>query len=103
MLDSWPPEWRDPHLAAHDEATIQRQKDVTKLLARQKRNEQLAKEVRASREAAKAAEKIIAAVATTMQEERGLDLTTGHGKDDMVKGANLSTTSTQLKRPCETE
>ena len=36
VLDSWPPEWRAPDLAESDKTTIQRQKDVAKLLAQQK-------------------------------------------------------------------
>jgi len=66
VLDTWPLEWCTPGLVVRDETEIQRQKAATKLLAQQKWNEQLAEEVQASREVAKAtAEKMVAVGAAT--------------------------------------
>ena len=98
VLDTWPLEWHAPDLVVCNETENQRQKVFGKLLAPQKQNEQLAEEVWASREAAKTAvEKTAVVGIATTQEERGPNLTIGHGENDTTEGADPSTTSTQLK------
>lgn len=96
--DMWPHEWHALDLVARDEMEIQIQKAILKSLVQQKRNEQLAEEVRASREVAKVAMEKIAIVGGTLtQDERGPKLTVGKRADNMTEGMDLSTTSTPLK------